>query len=259
MKKILFCDMDGTIIDESGLLCFKDKEMIEKYREAGNIFVFNTGRNIEEAKSEINKHGLSYDYLVLNNGAQIIDKDDTILYKRVILKEVGIKIIEECLKYDNLWVYFYTGKTTLAYYQGQTYKFSSQGMVISKEYDFLKEYPKVIEFDIIAIHQDNQKLDTVLKIQEFIARNYSDDAQGTLNLHYLDITPNNCTKGTGITNLINLLAEDLTSYGIGDSYNDISMFEHANYGYTFNRVSDEIKKYSFKQVDNLSELIEKIL
>lgn len=259
MKKILFCDMDGTIINESGLLYSKDKEMIEKYREAGNIFVFNTGRNIEEAKSEINKHDLSYDYLILNNGAQIIDRDDTILYKRVILKEVGIKIIEECLKYDNLWVYFFAGKTTLAYYQGQTYKFSTQGMVISKEYDFLKEYPKAIEFAIIAIHQDDQQLDTVLKIQRFVAKKYHDSAQATLNQHYLDITPSNCTKGTGITDLVNLIGEDLTSYVIGDSYNDISMFKHADYGYTFNRVNNEIKKYSFKQVENLSELIEKIL
>lgn len=259
MKKILFCDMDGTIINESGLLYSKDKEMIEKYRQAGNIFVFNTGRNVEEAMCEINKHGLSYDYLILNNGAQIIDKDDTLLYKRVILKDVGIKIIEECLKYDNLWVYFFADKTTLAYYQGQTYKFSSRGMIISKDDDFLKEYQKAAEFAIIAIHQDDQQLDNVLKIQQFVTRNYFDDAQGTLNQHYLDITPSNCTKGTGIIDLVNLIGEDLISYGIGDSYNDISMFKYADYGYTFNRVNNEIKKYSFKQVDNLSELIEKIL
>ena len=80
MKKILFCDMDGTIINESGLLYSKDKEMIKRFRDAGNIFVFNTGRNIEEVRGEINKHDLAYDYLILNNGAQIMNKDEAVLY-----------------------------------------------------------------------------------------------------------------------------------------------------------------------------------
>ena len=67
-------------------------------------------------------------------------------------------------------------------------------MIAVKEYDFLKEYSKTKEFDIIAIHQDDQQLDNVLKIKNFIAENYNSDAQGTLNQHYLDITPSNCTK-----------------------------------------------------------------
>ena len=59
--------------------------------------------------------------------------------------------------------------------------------------------------------------------------------------------------------MVNLINGDLISYAIGDSYNDISMFEHADYGYTFNRVSDEVKKYSYRQVENLSELIAEII
>lgn len=49
MKKILFCDMDGTIIDLDGLLYPPDKEKVEKLHQAGHLFAFNTGRNYEEA------------------------------------------------------------------------------------------------------------------------------------------------------------------------------------------------------------------
>ena len=87
----------------------------------------------------------------------------------------------------------------------------------------------------------------------------ADEAHGTLNMHYLDITPSGCTKGTGISNLVSLLNEDVVSYAIGDSYNDISMFEHADHGYTFNRADELIKKHSDKQVDYLSELIDEML
>ena len=41
--------------------------------------------------------------------------------------------------------------------------------------------------------------------------------------------------------------------------NDISMFEHADHGYTFNRADELIKKHSDKQVDYLSELIDEML
>ena len=47
MKKILFCDMDGTIIDLDGLLS-PDKEKVEKLHQAGHLFAFNTGRNYEK-------------------------------------------------------------------------------------------------------------------------------------------------------------------------------------------------------------------
>ena len=131
--------------------------------------------------------------------------------------------------------------------------------IVTNEHDFIKEYPNVEEFDIIAINQDNQQIDEVLKIQKYIDEHYADEAHGTLNMHYLDITPSGCTKGTGISNLVSLLNEDVVSYAIGDSYNDISMFEHADRGYTFNRADELIKKHSDKQVDYLSELIDEML
>ena len=65
MKKILFCDMDGTIIDLDGLLYPPDKEKVEKLHQAGHLFAFNTGRNYEEALRSTNKLDLYYDYLVL--------------------------------------------------------------------------------------------------------------------------------------------------------------------------------------------------
>lgn len=260
MKKILFCDMDGTIVDLKGLLYPPDKENVVKLHQAGHLFAFNTGRNYEEAMRCINKLGLYYDYLVLNNGAHIVDRNGHEIFKRVISKQEGIDIIEHCLKYDNMWVNFYDGKKTLGYLRGQTYVYDEMGQtMVTTEYDFIKEYPKVAEFDIIALYQENQQIDEVLKIQKYVEEHYHEHAHGTLNTHYLDITPSGCTKGTGISNLVDLLEEEVESYAIGDSYNDLSMFEHADHGYTFNRVDSKIKQHSEKQVEHLSELIEEML
>lgn len=260
MKKILFSDMDGTMINFDGLLHPQDKDMVLKLHQAGHLFAFNTGRNLQEALISTKKLDLYYDYLILNNGAHIVDQNGNEIFKRVISKEVGIDIINHCLEYKDMWINFYDGKKTLAYFNGNTYTYSEVGRPeLCDEYDFIKEYINVEEFDIIAINQDNLEVDEVLKIQKYIDDNYSSGAHGTLNTHYLDITPSGCSKGTGVTTLVELLDEDVISYAIGDSYNDISMFEHADYGYTFNRVNDDIKQHSEKQVDYLSELIDEML
>lgn len=65
---------------------------------------------------------------------------------------------------------FFDSKTTLAYYWGQTYKFDSQKIIACNNYDFVKEYSKVEEFDIIAIHRDDQQIDNILKIKEIVAK-----------------------------------------------------------------------------------------
>ena len=260
MKKILFSDMDGTIMNQDDLLYDKDKEMIEKLRASGHLFAFNTGRNYEEAIKAIRQLDLKYDYLVLNNGAQIIDDQGQELFKKVISNQIGSKIIEHCLNYPDLWLYFYDGQKTLAYFQGVTYEYDHNGKIIeSNDYNFLKEYPLVKEFDIIALHQDDQNIDNLLKIQNYIKENYDFEAHGTLNTIYLDITPSNCTKGTGIETLVNLLDDKLISYAIGDSYNDISMFESATWGYTFNHVEDDICKHADKQVEHVADLIAEMI
>lgn len=260
MKKILFSDMDGTILDFDSLLNDQDKVMIDKLRGQGHLVAFNTGRNLEEALKAVKRLKLNYDYLVLNNGAQIIDHLGNELFKQVISKETGIDIIDHCLKYSDMWIYFYDGKQTLAYYNGDTYCYDHHGnKTLSNDHDFVKEYPLVKEFDIIALHQDNQEINDLLKIQAYIKEKYDTIAHGTLNTFYLDITPGNCTKGTGIKTLVELLNEEVATYAIGDSFNDLTMFESADHSYTFNHVDKQIAKNTDGQVAYVADLIEMML
>ena len=80
----------------------------------------------------------------------------------------------------------------------------------------------------------------------------------TLNVVYLDITVD-CTKGSGLKKLCSLLDQEVISYCIGDSYNDLDMFEKADHAYTFNRVEKQIKEKTEKQVDYVYEVINDML
>ena len=99
----------------------------------------------------------------------------------------------------------------------------------------------------------------ILKIQKYIQDNFSQYAVGTLNTHYLDITASGCSKGTGITVLKELLNEKVETYCIGDSFNDISMFEVSDHAYTFQHVSSTIYQHADKKVNYVYDVIDDML
>ncbi|MEG0368206.1 MAG: HAD family hydrolase [Coprobacillus sp.] len=259
MKKILFSDMDGTIIDLNEIIHKQDGEMLTRLKEKEHYIAFNTGRNYQEARLCVDKHGFPYDYLILNNGAHIVDKEGKEIFKKVIPQHVGRKIIEHSIQISNLYTFFYNGHRTIGYCNGETYEHAHVGNVIVHDIDFLEEYLKVDEFDIIAIHQTNEDIDITLEVQKYIAEHFNSDAVGTLNTHYLDVTAQGCSKGTGAMRLKELLDEDVETYCIGDSYNDISMFGVVDHAYTFHRVDKDISKHVHKQVDYVYEVVNDML
>lgn len=258
MKKILFSDIDGTILNEFQPISKKDQEAIKRLRKAGHYFVFCTGRNYQETK--VISHFFEYDYMVLNNGAMIVDKDDRVLFRKQIKNEVAKKILKRCLKkYPYLNYSFYDGQHTYIYFgKNHTAVLTKNGFKKIDD-DFIELLENMEDdFDIFCAHHPDGKLDEVLEIQKYIDENY-EGIHGTLNTKFLDITVDHCSKGTGLLKLVSLLDEDMETYCIGDSYNDMSMFQTAKHPYTFNRVEDEIKRYTEKQVDYVYELIEDML
>lgn len=258
MKKILFSDIDGTILENFNPISKRDQEAISRLRKEGHYFAFCTGRNYQETK--VISHFFEYDYMVLNNGAMIVDKDDQILLRKQVKNEVAKKILRHCLKkYPYLNYSFYDGNHTYMYFgKDHTCLLTEHGFEKIDE-DFVDLFENMKDdFDIFCVDHPEGKLDEVLEIQKYIDENYK-GVHGTLNTKFLDITVDHCSKGTGLLELTSLVDEKAETYCIGDSYNDISMFQTAMHSYTFHRVEDELKKYTEKQVDYVYELIEDML
>lgn len=259
MKKILFSDMDGTIIDLNEMKHVHDREMLQELKKQGHLIAFNTGRNYQEAHNCINKHQFPYDYLILNNGAHIVNKEGQEIFKKIIPQDVGRKIIEYSMKIPDMYVFFYDGNRTLGYCNHKTFEHATIGNVEINDVDFVNEYLKVKEFDIIAVHQVDEQNNNVLRVQKYIADNFNEYAHGCLNTHYLDITAVGCTKGSGVLALKELLNKKIETYCIGDSYNDISMFEVSDHAYTFHNVHKDIYQHADKKVNYVYEVVEDML
>jgi Cof subfamily protein (haloacid dehalogenase superfamily) len=90
---ILFSDYDGTFFtDETQIK--KNVAAVNTLRQAGHKFALATGRSLASAKRVISEHNISYDYLILNNGALITDNQDNLLLKQTLSPELSQQVID---------------------------------------------------------------------------------------------------------------------------------------------------------------------
>lgn len=258
MKKILFSDIDGTIIDENQPISKKDQEAIVRLRKTGHLFAFCTGRNYQETKGIA--HLFEYDYMVLNNGAMIVDRNGQVILRKQINNSQAKEILGYCLnKYPYLYYSFYDGHKTYTYSEKDGVQVLTNSGYKKTDDDFYELIEKMTDdFDIFCAYHPDGQLDEILAIQKYIDDHY-EGIHGTLNTKFLDVTVDHCTKGTGLLALTKYLGEDIETYCVGDSYNDISMFQTAMYPYTFHRVEQRVKKHTEKQVGYVYEIIEDML
>lgn len=256
--KILFSDFDGTLVDGNQPLSLKNKEKMQELQNAGHLVVICTGRNITEYQRDEHLFHFPFDYLVLNNGGHIVDKNYQTIYEKVIDKEVGVDILNHLITHKNIWSFFADGKRMYGYRDGITIDHGKDGQEIHE--DFVASYQQADHFQIICFHQEDQGITDSQKCYDYIKEKYSEQVEPFFNLHYVDVAPSGCSKGKGVAKLLELIDEDIDEvYAIGDSYNDLPMIQEADYGYTFHYANEKIKKETKYHVNYVYEVIDDML
>ena len=98
------------------------------------------------------------------------------------------------------------------------------------------------------------------KAKNEIAEKYGDYVEAYRNQFFIDIVPKGCSKGNALLKILELEGEVKENlYTVGDSFNDLSMIKITPNGYTFNRAEEELKKHTSNLVDNVYEIIDKML
>ncbi len=254
MTRLLFCDMDGTILDAQDELHPKNFVEMKRWQEEGNLIALCTGRNIMECQSSLKRFDIPYDYLVLNNGGHILDKEKT-LYEKKISHNVGCQILALTTNIEGMWSYFCDGKDNYAYLDGKTYQHNGlENEEVSKEFHQL--YNETDDFQILCFNQDNQEMNNIYYCLDQIQKMFFNDVETHINQFYVDVVPVGCSKGTGVKTLLSLIDQKIDkTYAIGDSFNDTSMFENVDVSATFNYADEEVKKKADKIVSYVYEFL----
>lgn len=241
--KILVSDLDGTIY-RNKMVSAIDLKMINDFASR-NMFVIATGRN-ENTFSFFSEHyDLAYQYVILCNGALIQDKNQQTIIKHSFNKDDDLTNIFEILHlYSNQQI-----SVSLSFEKG--------GLYLPKWKDGLFNQVKAnLSYEMLGICLEivDKDLKVVEDIYQQLLKNISFNIER--NNQYIDILPKGVSKKNAIKELIarcHSKEDDL--YVVGDSYNDLSMFEINKHNFIIDKGIESLNKKATYVVDSISDCL----
>ena len=228
MRKILVSDYDQTFYlnDED---IEKNKKSVENFRKQENIFIFATGRSYFDFMNKAEQYKLKWDYLIINHGATILDKNNNIISNYTIDNDV-IKNIKKDLEIEKAIKYFCCNL------ENSRTNFNDK--------------------DLTKIYAKYEK-DKAEQINSLINKKYSEFVNCYLvSGNAVEIISNKTCKSNAIEEIVQIEKVNRENiFTIGDGYSDIKMVKDYN-GYAMKESVKELKNVAIEEINSVIDLIE---
>ena len=261
--KYLASDLDGTLFQHDKTIRKEDIEAIINFKEKGNKFIVSTGRGLEGIKDGLKNYPeVEYDYAIGCNGGVIINNKNEVIYESRISSDIAKLVFKELLKIEGILIHFDDEELGLRC-EVERHKIDKD-MPIEFPFDTIIERKELLkrknEYSMIALIVLNKDIEKAEEIKDLLIEKVGDSLEVYRNQHYVDIGPKDCSKGNGIKKLFEFLDIDIKDISvIGDSYNDLSMFEITKNSYTFNHAEKDVQANANNIVESVAECINNII
>ena len=240
MKKIVFFDLDGTLLNEEKSILKENKESIKKACENGIEVVICSGRQQSQVRYYQKEAGAGK-YIITTNGAEIYDTE---LEEQLFNCSLEKEFCKEFYKYIVENKLFFRIDTKYARYINQEKNRLMDELLFNEEHNKFFEENIVLQFSVGSI--SSAKIDEVieyLKKFPYIKVENRYNAKLTADpLDIINVINKNASKGNAIRGLCKYLkinVEDAIAFG--DDNNDISMFEAVGYPIAMGNASNKLK------------------
>lgn len=270
MKKILFTDLDGTLLDDNKQVSEGNQAAIQRLLDAGHCLVVTTGRPVKSGFKIVQELGLTMPgcYMIAYNGGVIFDcsKEEIWMEKTLPIEYVRY-LFDEAAKYGVHIQTYGADDRILTTTDGPEMQFYLKGNRKALEYEICEDVFRVLSKEpkkVLVIHMDEEKL------MEFW-KEHKDWEEGKCestfsSRKYLEYLPKGVNKGDGVRALCDMLNIDIeNAYAAGDERNDISMIEAAGVGVAMKNAVDEAKAVADYVTENdnnhdgIAEVIDKLI
>lgn len=230
MKRILFTDLDGTLLNKESRVVGEMRQALVDMCEAGHVLVLSSGRPLDSILEVMNDAGLDLPgmYIIANNGTLIYDCDNekTLLELRVAYEDVSAiwNLAKEC----GIHVQTYTDAHIISAEDDKEVQYYRRRihlplLLANDPLTVLDKEP----YKVLCI--DLEDHDRIAAFQTKLHEQFGDRLQTVFsNPNYLEVFVKEAGKGNGlkfVCDYLNVPVEN--SIAAGDAQNDISMLEAA--------------------------------
>lgn len=217
--KLVVSDLDGTLLNQNSRISEETRNAVQKLSQKGVDFAIATGRGIGSIKEF--KKILGQDvYAICNNGANIYDKNENLIFERVMDENLVKKIIM-FFRENNV---SYNGFRHGDIFTDEGTKESIVTLETGYNLVQLKNAVKFPEMTKIIVKNDPEYIKSLC---EKMREKFSDVVDITISQpRCLDIVHKDCSKGKGIKMISQKLNIPLTEImAFGDGENDFDMLQ----------------------------------
>ncbi|MBQ6806915.1 MAG: HAD family phosphatase [Lachnospiraceae bacterium] len=243
--KILFTDLDGTLLNNESQVSEKTQNFIKDFISAGNKLVLSSGRPLDSILEVKEQANLNYPgiFIIASNGTLVYDCDHEKPIRELRMPLSYVSYLQAQANAQNLHIQTYNDDAIITAVEDEEIKFYRKRihlpLLLAKDYtSALTKEP----FKMLAIHlTDHSKLTAFC---DSIATWANDKIQYIFsNDMYLELFVKEAGKGNAVRFVCDYLGVSITdSFAAGDAENDISMLEAAGCGIAMANAAPNVKK-----------------
>ncbi|MDQ0217253.1 Cof-type HAD-IIB family hydrolase [Peribacillus cavernae] len=241
--KIVFFDIDGTLLDDEKKLPASTKAAIKELQENGTFVAIATGR--APFMFDYIREELDIDTFVSYNGQYVVFENQVIYRNPLSESQLG-QLHKEAANHNNTPMVFMTEKTMKASVQHHERIETAMGSLHfpHPEKDETFYLGREIYQSLLFCKEEEQKLYDG-QYDKFRFIRWHDDC--------IDVLPKGGSKAEGIRVLMDKAGFKLEDvYAFGDGLNDVEMLETAGHGIAMGNAVDEVKKYADYVTDHVA-------
>ncbi|GBU10902.1 haloacid dehalogenase [Erysipelotrichaceae bacterium] len=269
-RGIIFTDLDGTLLfetkDSLGIrktsIRDEDLEALHMLRESGYLIVIATGRDVKGIRRFLQQAYIAFDYYIGNNGALILNQFFQTLKCEAMDGSLLGEVITDVRANFPTANFSGTNEKNLYYFE------QKQRPEIIEEHELVIPYTKYLadpfKLTLLAISEDDTldkevQITAAIAIAERISNQFESRVNVFRNQTTVDLAAVGVSKGSAVEYIAKL--EDISLdavYVIGDSWNDVSMFEIGATSYSFTHAEDQIQEKASHIVESFAEMVQKL-
>lgn len=243
-QKIIFFDIDGTLLDDQKNLPKSAEQSIQKLKDNGHIVAIATGRAPFAFKDLRVKLGIS-SYISLNG--QYVVLEDEVVYRNPL----NFSALNELVAFAK------KRNTPVLYLSPEDWRTNVEQDQLVEDVVGTLKIPHKLTFSSGPYGPD-ENYQALLFCEAGEEKPYEDYFKQfnfiRWHEHSVDVLPNGGSKAEGIERLIN--AADLkreNAYAFGDGLNDIEMLEYIPNGVAMGNALDPVKKVAKHTTKNVDD------